>query len=222
MYVSYNDFKDHCGLLPDWYSELIHDQINKYLPESKLQAVKYLKDTSKEFETETIHGGLGLKECKDIVDAMATVLAKLEDIREAYDHELSTFIDHPLIKDAHTSLSLKSFKQQNKIILPSWYNESFHRKVVTLMIEEKKLNACKLICDTSSSYGTRHVYDLKWAKIEIVDVISDMISNLTKQELANQLKSLIKDGAFGNAILDSVLEFVPKAEMLKIVEKYSL
>jgi len=220
MYVKYNDFKDHCGLLPDWYSEEIHDQINKYLPESKLQAVKYLKDTSKEFETETTHG-LGLKECKDIVDSMATVLAKLESIREAYDHELSSFIEHSLIKNTNTALSLKEFKQKAKIILPNWYTESFHQKVVNLMVNEQKLNACKLICDTSSSYGTRHIYDLKWAKIEIVDVLNDMMSKINKDELSGKIISLIEDGAFRTSILKEVLEFVPKAEMLKIVEKYS-
>lgn len=219
MFVKFKDFKDHCRLLPDWYSQEVHNQILTYLPESKLQAVKFLKDKTKEIDGDN---ALGLKECKDIVDSMATVLDKLQEIQEAYDSELSTFIDHDLlIKDAYTSLSFITFKRQNKIILPSWYNAAFHARVVNLMLEGMKLNACKLIVDTSKSYGTNHIYDLKWAKLEVCDVLSTMISNLSKDTLTNKTITLIEDGAFRGSILRDVLAFVPKTELLKIVEKYS-
>src|SRR5690242_19243176 len=54
---------------------------------------------------------------------------------------------------------------------PFWYDEIVHNTVVALLKDGKKLNACKVLCDTSSANDTRQEFDLKWAKFQVCDVL---------------------------------------------------
>lgn len=213
--------------LPVWYTQGLHDQIMvMFTNGDKLKGVKLINEVGKEHykKIEDEHGPLlnhepwegkfALREAKiDIADKLL-VLIKYDTIaREAYLQELNTIIN---IKT--DVMNLDQFKAIAGTTLPSWYGISMHLEVVKLLIENKKLQACKLLADQSKEFGTYNTFGLNWAKNEVADVIERHLEHTPAQELVDEVGYLItcqlKEDS-DTSDLRHLLQFVPKRELLK-------
>jgi hypothetical protein len=79
-------------------------------------------------------------------------------------------------------INFKKYRQyckENKIAIPDWFNPNDFKKVVQLMSEGLKLQACKYLCDRSTENLTRGCdhrgfdFGLKWSKMQVCDVIDN-------------------------------------------------
>lgn len=67
----------------------------------------------------------------------------------------------------------REFCGKNHMLVPSWMNPVIFKHVLDLMMSGQKLQACKYLCDKSTEHNTRTEFGLKWAKMEVCDIIDN-------------------------------------------------
>lgn len=67
----------------------------------------------------------------------------------------------------------REFCGKNHMLIPSWMNPVIFKHVLDLMMSGQKLQACKYLCDKSTEHNTRTEFGLKWAKVEVCDIIDN-------------------------------------------------
>jgi len=113
-------------------------------------------------------------------------------------------------------VTLERFKNSTGV-LPTWYNLSIHVAIVKLVIENKRLEACKYLCDISKENKTNEVFNLRWSKDEVVDRIRDMIADAPNEQVVDKVADKIIEDLtgenFDSSELRTLLAAVPKGEL---------
>lgn len=105
-----------------------------------------------------------------------------------------------------TTVTLEQLKEHIQHNLPYWYNDQIHNEVLALLIQSKKLQACKHLVDTSKLYATNSEYGLYWAKNQLCDFIerlSQRLESNAKFEYEAH-ETILREYTFDSVLVDKV------------------